>query len=88
VVRPGSPQGGFGAGPPIKTFGGDVLGTVFIAQLPYPQLGIDAAGIASMIDFIAESDPLVTKVKAEMVISDTLPKKLDDSGFFDQLAKR
>jgi hypothetical protein len=41
-----------------------------------------------MIDFIAESDPLVTKVKAEMVISDTLPKKLDDSGFFDQLAKR
>jgi hypothetical protein len=75
-------------GPPIKTFGGDVLGTVFIAQLPYPQLGIDAAGIASMIDFIAESDPLVTKVKAEMVISDTLLKKLDDSEFIDQLAKR
>jgi hypothetical protein len=41
-----------------------------------------------MIDFIAESDPLVTKVKTEMVISDTLLKKLDDSGFFDQLAKR
>jgi hypothetical protein len=49
---------------------------------------VDGAGIASMIEFIAESDPLVAKVKPEMVINHTVLKKLDDSGFIDQLAKR
>ncbi len=49
---------------------------------------VDAAGIASMIEFIAESDPLVAKVKPEMVINHTILKKLDDSGFIDQLSKR
>jgi ABC-type nitrate/sulfonate/bicarbonate transport system substrate-binding protein len=49
---------------------------------------VDVAGIASMIEFIAESDPLVAKVKPEMVINHTVLKKLDDSGFIDQLAKR
>jgi hypothetical protein len=39
-------------------------------------------------DFIIESDPLVAKVKPEMVINDTILKKLDDGGFFDQLSKR
>jgi ABC-type nitrate/sulfonate/bicarbonate transport system substrate-binding protein len=55
-----------------------------MALKPY----VDAAGIASMIEFIAESDPLVAKVKPEMVINHTVLKKLDDSGFFDQLMKR
>lgn len=55
-----------------------------MALKPY----VDAAGIASMIEFIAESDPLVAKVKPEMVINHTVLKKLDDSGFFDQLVKR
>jgi len=41
-----------------------------------------------MIDFIAESDSLVAKVKPEMVIHHALLKKLDDSGFIDQLSKR
>ena len=53
-----------------------------------PKPYIDIAGIASMIEFIAESDPLVAKVKPEMVINHSILKKLDDSGFFDQLSKR
>jgi ABC-type nitrate/sulfonate/bicarbonate transport system substrate-binding protein len=55
-----------------------------MALKPY----VDSAGIASMIEFIAESDPLVAKVKPEMVINHTILKKLDDSGFFEQLSKR
>jgi hypothetical protein len=53
-----------------------------------PKPYVDTAGIASMIEFIAESDRLVAKVKPEMVINQTILKKLDDSGFFDQLVKR
>jgi ABC-type nitrate/sulfonate/bicarbonate transport system substrate-binding protein len=53
-----------------------------------PKPYVDVAGIASMIEFITESDPLVANVKPEMVINHTILKKLDDSGFFDQLSKR
>jgi len=53
-----------------------------------PKPYVDVAGIASMIEFIAESDPLVAKVKPEMVINHSLLKKLDDSGFFAQVSKR
>jgi ABC-type nitrate/sulfonate/bicarbonate transport system substrate-binding protein len=53
-----------------------------------PRPYVDVAGIASMIEFIAETDPLVAKVKPEMVINHTILKKLDDSGFIDQLLKR
>jgi ABC-type nitrate/sulfonate/bicarbonate transport system substrate-binding protein len=53
-----------------------------------PKPYVDVAGIASMIEFIAESDPLVAKVKPEMVINHAILKKLDDSGFMDLLAKR
>ena len=53
-----------------------------------PKPYVDVAGIASMIEFIAESDPLVAKVKPEMVINHSILKKLDDSGFIDQLSKR
>ncbi len=53
-----------------------------------PKPYVDVAGIASMIEFIAESDPLVAKVKPEMVINHSVLKKLDNSGFFDQLSKR
>ena len=55
-----------------------------MALKPY----VNAAVIASMIEFIAESDPLIAKVKPEMVINHTILKKLDDSGFIEQLAKR
>ena len=55
-----------------------------LAAKPY----VDSAGIASMIEFIAESDPLVAKIKPEMVINQSILKKLDDSGFIDQLSKR
>ena len=41
-----------------------------------------------MIDFIAESDPLVANVKPEMVINHAILKTLDDSGFFEQVSKR
>jgi len=53
-----------------------------------PKPYVDAAGIASMIEFIAETDPLVAKVKPEMVINHSLLKKLDDGGFFEQVSKR
>ena len=53
-----------------------------------PKPYVDSAGIASMIEFIAESDPLVAKIKPEMVINHSILKKLDDSGFIDQLTKR
>ena len=53
-----------------------------------PKPYVDVAGIASMIEFIAETDPLVAKVKPEMVINHSLLKKLDDSGFFEQISKR
>jgi ABC-type nitrate/sulfonate/bicarbonate transport system substrate-binding protein len=53
-----------------------------------PKPYVDVAGIASMIEFIAETDPLVAKVKPEMVINHTILKKLDDGGFFDLVAKR
>ena len=55
-----------------------------LALKPY----VDAAGVAAMIEFIAEADPLVAKLKPENVINHSLLKKLDDSGFIDQLAKR
>ncbi|HEX5605145.1 MAG TPA: ABC transporter substrate-binding protein, partial [Candidatus Binatia bacterium] len=53
-----------------------------------PKPYVDLAGITSMIEFITETDPLVAKVKPEMVINHTILKKLDDGGFFDQLTKR
>jgi ABC-type nitrate/sulfonate/bicarbonate transport system substrate-binding protein len=53
-----------------------------------PKPYVDVAGIASMIEFIAETDPQVAKVKPEMVINHALLKKLDDSGFIDQAVKR
>ena len=53
-----------------------------------PKPYVDVAGITSMIEFIAESDPLVAKVKPEMVINHTILKRLDESGFIDQMAKR
>ena len=49
---------------------------------------VDMAGISSMIEFMAESDPLVNKVKPEEVINHSVLKKLDDSGFLDQLYKK
>ena len=49
---------------------------------------VDTAGILSMIEFMAEADPPVAKIKPEMVINHSLIKKLDDSGFIDQLSKR
>jgi hypothetical protein len=41
-----------------------------------------------MIEFIGESDPLVAKLRPEMVINHSILKKLDESGFIDQLSKR
>jgi ABC-type nitrate/sulfonate/bicarbonate transport system substrate-binding protein len=55
-----------------------------LAPKPY----VDAVGIATMIDFMAEADPLVAKLKPENVINHATLKKLDDSGFIDQLSKR
>ena len=52
-----------------------------LAAYPYG----DSAGIATMIESIAESDPLVAKIKPDMVINHSILKKLDDSGFIDQL---
>jgi len=53
-----------------------------------PKPYVDVAGITSMIEFITESDPLVAKVKPEMVINHSILKKLDDGGFFEQLSRR
>jgi hypothetical protein len=53
-----------------------------------PKPYVDVAGITSMIEFITETDPLVAKVKPEMVINHAILKKLDDSGFIEQLSKR
>ena len=53
-----------------------------------PKPYVDAVGVASMIEFMAESDPPVAKLKPENVINHTLLKKLDDSGFIDQGGKR
>jgi ABC-type nitrate/sulfonate/bicarbonate transport system substrate-binding protein len=44
---------------------------------------VDIAGIASMIEFLTESDPSVAKIKPEQVINHTIMKKLDDSGFIE-----
>jgi NitT/TauT family transport system substrate-binding protein len=55
-----------------------------LALKPY----VDAVGVASMIEFMAEADPQVAKLKPEMVINHSLLKKLDDSGFLDQVSKR
>ena len=52
-----------------------------------PKPYVDSAGIVSMIEFMAESDPLVAKIKPDMVINHSILKKLDDSGFIDQLGK-
>lgn len=55
-----------------------------LPKKPYVEL----AGISSMIEFMAETDPSVAKVKPEEVINHTLLRKLDDSGFIDQLYKK
>jgi NitT/TauT family transport system substrate-binding protein len=44
---------------------------------------VDPAGISSMIEFLAESDPNIAKIKPEQVINHTIMKRLDDSGFID-----
>jgi NitT/TauT family transport system substrate-binding protein len=49
---------------------------------------VDMAGVNSMIEFLAETDPLVAKVKAGEVVNHTLLKRLDDAGFIDQLYKK
>ena len=49
---------------------------------------IERSGIVSMIEFMAEADPQVAKVKPEEVVDHTILKKLDDSGFLDQLYKK
>ena len=41
-----------------------------------------------MIEFLAETDPLVAKVKATEVVNHAPLKRLDDSGFIDQLYKK
>ena len=50
-----------------------------MAKKPY----VEMAGIASMIDFLTESDPNVAKIKPEQVVNHTILKKLDNSGFID-----
>ena len=49
---------------------------------------VDLAGVSSMVEFMAESDPLVARIKPEEVINHSVLKKLDDSGFIDQLYKK
>ncbi len=46
---------------------------------------VDPDGISSMIRFLAETDPKVAKVKPSEVIDHTILKKLDESGWIDQL---
>jgi NitT/TauT family transport system substrate-binding protein len=48
----------------------------------------DPVGISAMVEFMAETDPMVAKLKPEEVINHSLLKKLDDSGFMDQLYKK
>lgn len=55
-------------------------GLAVLPKKPY----VDVAGISSMIEFLAEADPTVTKIKPEQVINHTIMKKLDDSGFIEQ----
>ena len=45
-------------------------------------------GIASMIDFMAETDPAVAKLKPEMLVNHAILKRLDESGFLDQPFKK
>ena len=47
------------------------------------KLYVDMNGIASMIDFMAETDPAVARLKPEMLVNHTILKRLDDSGFID-----
>lgn len=54
-------------------------GLAVLPKKPY----VDVAGISSMIEFLAESDPSVAKIKPEQVINHTIMKRLDDSGFID-----
>lgn len=51
---------------------------------PYVEL----AGISSMIEFMTDTDPLVAKLKPEEVVRNEALKKLDDSGWIDQLYRR
>jgi len=44
---------------------------------------VDIAGISSMIEFLAEGDPSVAKIKPEQVINHAIMKRLDESGFID-----
>jgi ABC-type nitrate/sulfonate/bicarbonate transport system substrate-binding protein len=48
----------------------------------------DPVGISAMVEFMAETDPMVAKLKPEEVINHSLLKKLDESGFMDQLYKK
>lgn len=49
---------------------------------------IDLKGIASMIEFMTETDPLVAKLKPEDVVNHSILKKLDEAGFMDQPLKK
>ena len=59
-----------------------------VSKVLMPKPYVDTAGVASMIDFIGRSDPLVANLRPEMVINHSILKKLDDSGFIDQLSQR
>jgi NitT/TauT family transport system substrate-binding protein len=52
------------------------------------KLYVDMNGIASMIDFMAETDPAVAKLKPEMLVNHAILKRLDESGFLDQPFKK
>jgi len=54
-------------------------GLAVLPKKPY----VDVAGISAMIEFLAESDPSVAKIKPEQVINHTIMKKLDDTGFIE-----
>lgn len=56
---------------------------VFVRK-PYVEL----AGIASMIELMAESDPSVAKLKPETIVNHSLLKRLDEAGFIDELSRR
>lgn len=48
------------------------------------KLYVDMRGIGSMIEFMAETDPAVAKLRPEMLVNHTILKRLDESGFLDQ----
>ena len=57
----------------------------FTVQFGLKGMGIAPAGVTNVVRLMKRSNPKVEKVKPELLIDDRILKKIDQSGFIDEV---